>query len=211
MPLCQTALLFLGCFLAILPVLVLMERLLSRRIGVPNRMTGGARRSNEPPRFVEVGRHPLSSHPPSDGEIGFRFEQSAGCHGWIDLEIRVRRESASIRCSHAFPPFKEILAFVAAIERGVLPAVVTIDEEGRVARLSGRATLALEEFEFAIDNALDPSSGTAKCIVINRVSFVQAFVQCFELFLRERYRDPDWGDVDLRDLYNDYLRTRERT
>ena len=150
---------------------------------------------------------------PDDWEASCLWDRPLSVHfgyaqyGWVSLSLLGggRRGTAVVRCSDVFDPFDNLLAWLHSVADDVLPAVLTIDEEGACQRLEVRRYTGRyasdSDIEFRVteldwDGLELPGTSFRMLLRTTRVQLLDEFTRRLSAWLQLDYVADDWYPMD---------------
>jgi len=117
--------------------------------------------------------------------------------GWITMNLTVDGVQRTVWTSAVFPPYREILGFLAAVAEERLPCECWIDEEGSHIIFSAEPWSEPGLFRFKMLSPEKPHYQTHMDYIFDRRQFVLAFYNDLVSFLATHFQPRHWGEDDL--------------
>ena len=128
-----------------------------------------------------------------DEKVAISFEM--GEYGWPSLRMTPGDRFVGIDLSGVFSPFRTMIEWLKMVDRGDIPAVFEIDEEGTIKILSAFNTNDSERILLLVTDQYEDQQLFLDGIV-GRQDFVGSFKIALRRFLEEKFDPEHWRDDD---------------
>ena len=111
-------------------------------------------------------------------------------HGWASLIIRYDQREVNVDLSDVFDPFRELVEWGYIIQKNILPASITINEERHLIMLD--ATYSSSEDQFHLLATGSYMNQVYMDINLNRLSFCNLLKKEIIRFFKDEFNEQHW-------------------